>query len=186
MWDWDGDFPNHAPAKTIQARNISDVIKGDTFIVHIVHMHMCVVYCRRNPLERARHLFTCLLVKILPVATWYSSLAFVATGRCQRFEGDVIIDLRRWHRLPLCSTGCRMSPRDFTQLDVSQPTPPTHPTTTRYHCNISIMRMRTPLRSGLRYPGFLVEWIFCWIESSQFQIFESFFDLNFPGKKMIE
>ena len=42
---------------------------------------------------------------------------------------DVIIDLRRlWHRLPLCSTGCRMSPRDFTQLDPSA-SPPTNPPT---------------------------------------------------------
>ena len=37
--------------------------------------------------------------------------------------------------------------------------------------------------SGLRYPGFLIEWIFCWIESSQI---ESIFELNFPRKKFIE
>ena len=36
--------------------------------------------------------------------------------------------------------------------------------------------------SGVRYPGFLIEWILNWIESSQIKIFE----LNFPGKKVIE
>ena len=36
--------------------------------------------------------------------------------------------------------------------------------------------------SGLQYPGFLIEWIFCWIESSKIQIFE----LNFLGKKLID
>ena len=40
--------------------------------------------------------------------------------------------------------------------------------------------------SGVRYPGFLIEWIFYWIESSQIKIFESIFELNFPGKKVIE
>ena len=34
--------------------------------------------------------------------------------------------------------------------------------------------------------GFLIEWIFYWIESSQIKIFESIFELNFPGKKFIE
>ena len=42
------------------------------------------------------------------------------------------------------------------------------------------------LNSGVRYPGFLIEWIFCWIEPSQIQNFESIFELNFPGKKIIE
>ena len=40
--------------------------------------------------------------------------------------------------------------------------------------------------SGVRYPGFLIEWIFYWIESSQIKNFESIFELNFPGKKIIE
>ena len=40
--------------------------------------------------------------------------------------------------------------------------------------------------SGGRYPGFRIEWIFYWIESSQIKIFESNFELNFPGKKIIE
>ena len=40
--------------------------------------------------------------------------------------------------------------------------------------------------SGVRYPGFLIEWILCWIESSQIKNFESIFELNFPGKKIIE
>ena len=40
--------------------------------------------------------------------------------------------------------------------------------------------------SGGRYPGFLIEWIFYWIESSQIKNFESIFELNFPGKKIIE
>ena len=31
-----------------------------------------------------------------------------------------------------------------------------------------------------------MEWIFYWIESKQIKIFESIFELNFPGKKMIE
>ena len=39
--------------------------------------------------------------------------------------------------------------------------------------------------SGLRYPGFLIECIFGRIESSQIQIFESIFELNFPGKKVM-
>ena len=33
---------------------------------------------------------------------------------------------------------------------------------------------------------FLIEWIFYWIESSQIKNFESIFELNFPGKKIIE
>ena len=40
--------------------------------------------------------------------------------------------------------------------------------------------------SGVRYPGFLIEWIFYWIESSQIKNFKSIFELNFPGKKIIE
>ena len=40
--------------------------------------------------------------------------------------------------------------------------------------------------SGVRYPGFLIEWIFYWIELSQIKNFESIFELNFPGKKIIE
>ena len=40
--------------------------------------------------------------------------------------------------------------------------------------------------SGVRYPGFIIEWIFYWIESSQIKNFESIFELNFPGKKIIE
>ena len=32
---------------------------------------------------------------------------------------------------------------------------------------------------GERYPRFLIEWIYCWIESCQFQHFESNFELNF-------
>ena len=40
--------------------------------------------------------------------------------------------------------------------------------------------------SGGRYHGFLIEWIFYWIESSQIKIFESIFELNFPGKQIIE
>ena len=40
--------------------------------------------------------------------------------------------------------------------------------------------------SGVQYPGFLIEWIFYWIESSQNKNFESIFELNFPGKKIIE
>ena len=40
--------------------------------------------------------------------------------------------------------------------------------------------------SGGRYPGFLIEWTFYLIESSQIKIFESIFELNFPGKKVIE
>ena len=40
--------------------------------------------------------------------------------------------------------------------------------------------------SGGRYPGFLIEWIFYWIESSQIKNFESIYELNFPGKKLIE
>ena len=31
---------------------------------------------------------------------------------------------------------------------------------------------------GERYPRFLIEWIYCWIESCQFQHFESNFELN--------
>ena len=41
---------------------------------------------------------------------------------------------------------------------------------------------KTPSCSGFRYPGFLIEWIFCWIELSQIEIFKSIFELNFPGK----
>ena len=40
--------------------------------------------------------------------------------------------------------------------------------------------------SRVRYHGFLIEWIFYWIESSQIKIFESIFELNFPGKQIIE
>ena len=40
--------------------------------------------------------------------------------------------------------------------------------------------------SGGRYPGIVIEWIFYWIESSQIKIFESIFELNFLGKKIIE
>ena len=40
--------------------------------------------------------------------------------------------------------------------------------------------------SGGRYPGFLIEWTFYLIESSQIKIFESIFELNFLGKKIIE
>jgi hypothetical protein len=49
--------------------------------------------------------------------------------------------------------------------------------------------------SGVRYPGFLIEWIFYWIESSQIKKFESifelkiiehFFELNIPEKNDIE
>ena len=40
--------------------------------------------------------------------------------------------------------------------------------------------------SGGRYPGFLIEWIFYWIESSQIKNFEWIFELNFLGKKIIE
>ena len=32
--------------------------------------------------------------------------------------------------------------------------------------------------SGVRFPGFLIEWLFCWIEWTQIQIFESIFELN--------
>ena len=42
------------------------------------------------------------------------------------------------------------------------------------------------MSSGGRYPGFLIEWIFCWIESSKIKNFESIFELIFPGKKIIE
>ena len=40
--------------------------------------------------------------------------------------------------------------------------------------------------SGGRYSGFLIEWIFYWIESGQIKIFESIFELNFLWKKIIE
>ena len=40
--------------------------------------------------------------------------------------------------------------------------------------------------SGGRYPGFLIKWIFYWIESSQIEMFESIFELNFPGKNIFE
>ena len=40
--------------------------------------------------------------------------------------------------------------------------------------------------SGGQYHGFLIEWIIYWIESSQIKNFESIFELNFPGKKIIE
>ena len=42
------------------------------------------------------------------------------------------------------------------------------------------------LDSGGRFPGFQIEWIFYWIESSQIKNFESIFELNFPEKKIIE
>ena len=45
---------------------------------------------------------------------------------------------------------------------------------------------KTHQTSGGRYPGFLIEWISYWIESSQIKIFESIFELNFPGKQIIE
>ena len=38
---------------------------------------------------------------------------------------------------------------------------------------------------GGRYLGFLIEWIFCWIEYSQIQIFGSIFELNFPEKRLL-
>ena len=44
----------------------------------------------------------------------------------------------------------------------------------------------TPCVSGVWYPGFLIEWIFYWIESSQIKNFESIFELNIPEKKIIE
>ena len=43
----------------------------------------------------------------------------------------------------------------------------------------------TPYTSGERYPGFLIDWIFYWIESSQIKNFESIFELNNPGKNYI-
>ena len=48
------------------------------------------------------------------------------------------------------------------------------------------MIQESPSVSGVQYPGFLIEWIFYWIESSQIKNFESIFELNFPGKKIIE
>ena len=36
--------------------------------------------------------------------------------------------------------------------------------------------------SGERYPCFLIEWIFYWIESSQIKNVEKIFELNFLGK----
>ena len=40
--------------------------------------------------------------------------------------------------------------------------------------------------SPVRYPCFLIEWIFYWIEYSQFQNFEWYFELNFVRKLNIE
>ena len=40
--------------------------------------------------------------------------------------------------------------------------------------------------SPVRYPCFLIEWIFYWIEYSQFQNVESYFELNFVRKQKIE
>ena len=39
----------------------------------------------------------------------------------------------------------------------------------------------SPPHSGGRYLGFLIEWIFYWIESSKIKFLESIFELNFPG-----
>ena len=42
-----------------------------------------------------------------------------------------------------------------------------------------------PCCSPDRYPRFLIEWIFCWIECSQFQSFESIFELNLAEKMIL-
>ena len=55
----------------------------------------------------------------------------------------------------------------------------------RWNIQISLENI-SGLSSGVRYHGFLIEWIFYWIESSQIKIFESIFELNFPGKQIIE
>ena len=47
-------------------------------------------------------------------------------------------------------------------------------------------QIKASYSSGVRYPGFLIEWIFYWIESSQIKIFESFFELNILRKRIIE
>ena len=39
---------------------------------------------------------------------------------------------------------------------------------------------------GERYPCFVIEWIYCWIESCQIQHFESNFELNFFANFWIE
>ena len=39
------------------------------------------------------------------------------------------------------------------------------------------------IQSGGRYPGFLIEWIFYWIESSQIKSFWINFLIEFSGKK---
>ena len=47
-------------------------------------------------------------------------------------------------------------------------------------------KIQVTLSRGGQNLGFLIEWIFCWIEYSQIQIFESIFELNFPDKKVID
>ena len=42
------------------------------------------------------------------------------------------------------------------------------------------------ITSPVRYPCFLIEWIYHWIENSQFQHFEETFELNFVRKQKIE
>lgn len=146
MWDWDGDFTNHAPAKTIQAWNISDVIKCDTCIVKIVYMHMCGVVLSEEPIWEGASSFHLSACKDSSCCDMIQQFSFVLLEGGVR---DVIIDLRRLcHRLPLCSTGCRMSPGDFTQLDPSHqppPNPPNHHSLPLLPSNRSIMRLRTPL-----------------------------------------
>ena len=56
-------------------------------------------------------------------------------------------------------------------------------------CSVVILDLicdKNPSLSGVRYPGFPIEWIFYWIESRQIKIFESIFELNLPGTKVIE
>ena len=53
-----------------------------------------------------------------------------------------------------------------------------------YFPNFSF-RFSTPRNSGDQYAGFLFEWIFNWIESSQIKNFESILWLNYPGKRLL-
>ena len=52
---------------------------------------------------------------------------------------------------------------------------------------VCLRQIYNPLNaSGVQYPGFLIEWIFYWIESSKIKKLELIFELNFPGKGIIE
>ena len=69
---------------------------------------------------------------------------------------------------------------DFTRLSYS-----TSSSLYRNFCHV--YRQEFPMPSyWWATPWFLIEWIFYWIESSPIEIFESIFELNFPGKKIIE